>query len=298
MTNKRRYLEICGIIAFCVVTICVLSLSGRSRVTFAAAPKFQYISEPRDIYRFWQDNKIYGRILFYFGRGLPIDRTDQHAALFTPAEFRNDLASSALCNEICDDGYATPINASQYCGDFLNTTVLCDRYFAERWLGKNKVVLPKKISRMIEMSRGYKKDYSLLQAEQKTVINTLNRRLLEITYPELCPKGGEFVFTGNNYVFAGVKSNMFRKIYHIVPDRYWPEDRNKYAGYSGAKVSPDSIRSYFHVPILTLTMRALRPLEEEVIMVIVEEDWSREELNELMRLVNNKTFKSDLVVFN
>jgi len=298
MTKQRRFLEIFGIIAFCLVTICVLSFSGRSQVTFSAVPKLEYMSEPRDVYRFWQDNKTYGRILFFFGRGLPIDRTDQHAALFTPAEFRNEHASSVLCNAICDDGYATAINASQHCGDFLNTTVLCDRHFAARWLGRNHVVLPKKVNQLIEISRGYGKSFAALQAEQKTVINTLNRRLLEITYPELCPKSGEFIFTETNYVFAGVKSNMFRKIYHIVPDRYWPEDKKKYAGYSGAQVYDNSIRSYFHVPILTLPLRELRPLDEKVIIVVVDEDWSREEVNEIVRLVNNKTFKSDLVVFN
>lgn len=116
--------------------------------------------------------------------------TNNVAHGFYKDEFMNASHIDNLWNKIVDDGYSVlSIGSKESNLEQLNE-LLNNPQFCDLWLKKNKhLSLPeyvmKQIGKIKELS---KKDFSVLYNSEQGQIRRLNRTLLEIAYPEICPK--------------------------------------------------------------------------------------------------------------
>jgi hypothetical protein len=107
---------------------------------------------------------------------------------FTAEEFKNKDAIAALSNAIASDRYGIEPAADRDSVEWLNS-VLRTPDFYDRWRKKHPdLELTPEIRYLVRATNTYRhKRFEGLTASQQSNIMLLNRLLLELTYPDLCP---------------------------------------------------------------------------------------------------------------
>jgi hypothetical protein len=133
--------------------------------------------------------------------------------------------------------------------------------------------------------------------QHRTRLRILNRSLLELAYPGICPAHVPYGLTPENYVFLGIKHRVVRRVFHVLPDDAWAEVEGNLERIPHAVPRGKGYRVTANdgVPVDILRIGDLPPIGEPVIVHVNTDVWLPDELDAIAGMVRNGGIVPDML---
>jgi len=105
---------------------------------------------------------------------------------------------------------------------------------------------------------------------------------------------------GDQYVYASIRTNMVRVLYHVVPDSAWDEvatNLRKFPVYAYDR-GMFRITVFDGIPLYVMRLRDMPHLDEEVLLHINSDVWDDREFSEILGLLHNHTLSGDIITLS
>ena len=102
--------------------------------------------------------------------------------------------------------------------------------------------------------------------------------------------------TGENYIYRAMRDNVIRALYHVIPDKSWPEVAATLARRPQATREGEGYRLVIEgMPVHVMRLRDVAPQAERVLVNVEGEWWGTRELAAIDGLLTRGTLRADLV---
>lgn len=293
LTSRRRFTETVIILLTTLAVAASLHVAGTTARRHAAAPVVRVVSAPHEAFPLWYQEGIRGRTLVLFARYLRADTQEDDEVSFTTEDFPDSRQLEAFCSVLQRDGVIAAGGCSlDTMEGLLRSTDLNRRL--ERFLPPD---LPGPLVRLLRMSEGYVPDYERLPAAHRTRLRRLNRSLLELAYPGICPAHLPYGLTPENYVFLGIKHRIVRRVFHVLPEDAWTEVKGNLTRIPHAVPRGNGYRvtATDGVPVDIMRARDLLPIGETVIVHMNTDVWGEDELSVIANMVRRGRIVTDVL---
>lgn len=303
---RRMIVELAAIwLALLLMPVVIHINAARIQNAAGLGPEKRFVvADPAEAFSIWRDAAVRDRVLVLFDRHLRADAVEPCLPPFAEREFSAAASVTALCDAVRHDGLGAFLPRQECSVEDLNA-LLRQESFHDAWLqGARSGALLLQVE-AAERNLSFDTDADLNQhdrAHERKLIS-LNRTVLEATYPGLCPKAERYPLTNDNYMYAAKEEGYIREIYHVVPDSAWPEIQRALEKDRAVAATGNAYRLVIGwgwggdwAPVTITRMKDLPVLKKRVLVMINRDVWGKAERADIARLLRNRTIVSDLLI--
>jgi hypothetical protein len=136
-----------------------------------------------------------------------------------------------------------------------------------------------------------------VMSDKKNLVR-LNRHIVGVRYPGICPQKGFYDVTGDNYVYQAVRAGMIRRVIHVVPGESWPDVAAILGGFPDVTRERKGFRTVIEegTPVSVMRLADIPVMEEMVVIAVNADSWSEAEMRGILALLRGRQLSSDLVL--
>lgn len=105
----------------------------------------------------------------------------------------------------------------------------------------------------------------------------------------------------DNYIYLAIRSNLVRRVYHVLPDSSWPEVSKTLITWPQVKFSGGVFYTTIEgTPLSIMSLKTFQHIreKEKVLVNINRESYEEHEIRRIMDMINTEALKSDLTTIS